>query len=459
MLRRYVEQILNLYNYIDGILVVDAQGMIEYFVTYRPDVNNLKEKDLIGRHVLEIYPNLTEESSSLLRVLKTGRPISNEYQALSTYNGQSINAINTTMPIKDGDRIIGAVDVSRYMDSAYERQDITLELKDKSEEKALYTVDDIITSSQQMELIKERIAMIADTDSSVLIVGATGTGKELVAQSIHTGSCRKKKRFVSQNCAAIPANLLESILFGTVKGSYTGAENRPGIFEIANGGTIFLDEINSMEISVQAKILKAIEEKKITRIGGVEPIPIDVKIVSAINENPIDCMEAGKLREDLFYRLSVVQLTLPLLKDRINDLFFLVNHFITEYNEKMHRNIIGIDETVEEIFRSYDWPGNVRELKNVIEGAFNVTSSGFIQKKDLPEYLLNAMERSQCSTVTGNRIDLNHPAFSLNKTMEAFEKDLIGRALSESRNLSAAARKLKISKQTLSYKMSKYDLV
>ena len=139
MLRRYVEQILNLYNYIDGILVVDAKGIIEYFVTYRPDVNNLKEKDLIGRHVLEIYPNLTEESSSLLRVLKTGKPISNEYQALSTYNGQSINAINTTMPIKDGDRIIGAVDVSRYMDSAYERQDITLELKDKSEEKALYT--------------------------------------------------------------------------------------------------------------------------------------------------------------------------------------------------------------------------------------------------------------------------------------------------------------------------------
>ena len=322
MLRRYVEQILNLYNYIDGILVVDAKGIIEYFVTYRPDVNNLKEKDLIGRHVLEIYPNLTEESSSLLRVLKTGKPISNEYQALSTYNGQSINAINTTMPIKDGDRIIGAVDASRYMDSAYERQDIALELKDKSEEKALYTVDDIITSSQQMELIKERISMIADTDSSVLIVGATGTGKELVAQSIHTSSCRRKKRFVSQNCAAIPANLLESILFGTVKGSYTGAENRPGIFEIANGGTIFLDEINSMEISVQAKILKAIEEKKITRIGGVAPIPIDVKIVSAINENPIDCMEAGKLREDLFYRLSVVQLTLPLLKERRNDLFF-----------------------------------------------------------------------------------------------------------------------------------------
>lgn len=458
MLRRYVEQILNLYNYIDGVLVVDAKGIIEYFVTYRPDVNNLKEKDLIGRHVLEIYPNLTEESSSLLRVLKTGKPISNEYQALSTYNGQSINAINTTMPIKAGDRIIGAVDVSRYMDSAYERQDITLELKDKSEEKALYTVDDIITSSQQMELIKERICMIADTDSSVLIVGATGTGKELVAQSIHTSSCRRKKRFVSQNCAAIPANLLESILFGTVKGSYTGAENRPGIFEIANGGTIFLDEINSMEISVQAKILKAIEEKKITRIGGVAPIPIDVKIVSAINENPIDCMEAGKLREDLFYRLSVVQLTLPLLKERRNDLFFLVNHFIGEYNEKMHRSIIGIDETVEEIFRSYDWPGNVRELKNVIEGAFNVTSSGFIQKKDLPEYLLNAMERSQCGAINGHCIDLDHPAFSLNKTMEEFEKDLIRRALSGSRNLSAAARKMKISKQTLSYKMSKYNL-
>lgn len=304
MLRRYAEQILNLYNYIDGIMIVDAKARIEFFTTYRPDVNLLQEKNLIGKHLLDIYPDLTGETSSILRVLKTGRPIFNEYQVLRTYDGQSIRAVNTTLPIKEGESIVGAVDVSRYIDSDIERQDIVLQVKEAGEVKSLYTVDDIITSSRQMEVIKERIAMIADTDSSVLIYGETGTGKELVAQSIHTSSRRKNKRFVSQNCASIPENLLESILFGTVKGSYTGAENRPGLFEMAAGGTLFLDEINSMETSVQAKLLKAIEEKQVTRVGGLTPIPIDVKVVSAINQQPMDCIRSGKLREDLFYRLA-----------------------------------------------------------------------------------------------------------------------------------------------------------
>lgn len=458
MIRRYVEQIMNLYNFIDGLVVVDAEGRIEYFLTYRTDVNTLKESDVIGRHVLEVYPTLTEESSSLLRVLRTGEPVFNEYQSLCACNGQSINAINTTMPIKDGEKIIGAVDVSRYVDEPYERQDITLELKAAPKVTRLYEAEDIITVSPKMELVKERIRMIADTDSTVMIYGETGTGKELVAQSLHTGSKRRKQRFVSQNCASIPSNLLESILFGTVRGSYTGAENRPGLFELANGGTLFLDEINSMEISVQAKILKAIEEKQITRVGGLEPIPVDVKIISAVNQNPKYCISSGKLREDLFYRLSVVQLTLPPLRDRANDLFFLVNHFIREFNEKMNRRIIGIDEEVESLFRAYSWPGNVRELRNVIEGAFNVTAGGFIQKKDLPEYLTDLWLRGGAGVETPEYIDMHDPAFSLTKKVEELEQALIEQALKESHNMSEAARRLKISKQVLNYKMNKYGL-
>ena len=459
MLRRYVEQILNLYNYIDGIMVVDAKGMIEYYKTYRPDVNQLKESDVIGKSILDIYPNLTEETSSLLRVLKTGKPVSNEFQTLSTYKGQSIRAINTTMPIMDGDRIVGAVDVSRYVESDFERQNIKLELKEKQAEQALYTVDDIFTASQQMMLLKERIRMVAETDSSVLICGETGTGKELVAQSLHTSSHRRNKRFISQNCASIPANLLESILFGTVKGSYTGAETRPGLFELAHGGTLFLDEINSMEISVQAKILKAIEEKQITRIGGTETIPVDVKIVSAVNQNPMDCIREGKLREDLFYRLSVVQLTVPPLRARNNDLYFLTNAFIKEFNGKMNRQIIGIDEEVQGIFEQYDWPGNVRELKNVIEGAFNVIDYGFIKKRDLPEYLLHIGQRNRVGgMVKKEDIDLDVPGFSLDSAVKEYEIELIRKAISQTKTLSEAARKLKISKQTLNYKINKYDL-
>ncbi|MEY8298125.1 MAG: sigma-54 interaction domain-containing protein [Emergencia timonensis] len=459
MLRRYVEQILSIYNYLDGIMVTDKYGYVEYYVTFRPDVNNLKEKDILRKHITEVYPTLNEETSSILRVLKTGKPISNEFQTLITYKGQSIRAINTTMPIKDHDEIIGAVDVSRYIDSPYQRQDISLSLKESVEKKNLYAVDDIVTNSRSMELIKERIPMIADTDSSVLIYGETGTGKELVAQSIHTASKRRNKKFVSQNCAAIPGNLLESILFGTTKGSYTGAENKPGLFEIASGGTLFLDEINSMEISVQPKILKAIEEKQVVRLGGYEPIKTDIKIVSAVNENPLQCIAENKLREDLFYRLSVVQLNIPPLRERINDLFYLVSHFINIYNTSMHCNLIGIDEEVETIFRGYNWPGNVRELKNVIEGAFNVASARFIQKKDLPEYLTRPFvleEIGQNALMTVPAIPLK--GISLEEALETYERELIEHAVAISKNYVEAAKLLGITKQALNYKLRKYRL-
>lgn len=459
MLRRYVEQLLSVYNFIDGIIVTDKYGYVEYYNTSRPDVNNLKEKDVLRKHILEVYPTLTEEESSIMRVLKTGKPISNEHQTFITYKGQSFRAVNTTMPIKNNDQIIGAVDVSRYLDSPFERQNISISLKDNVASKNLYTIDDIITRSHSMELIKERIPMIADTDSSVLIYGETGTGKELVAQSIHTSSKRKNKKFISQNCAAIPANLLESILFGTTKGSYTGAENKPGLFEIANGGTLFLDEINSMEISVQSKILKAIEDKKVVRLGGYEPINTNIKIVSAVNENPIKCIEENKLREDLFYRLSVVQLNIPPLTERINDLFFMVSHFINKYNETMNKNIIGIDESVEEIFRKYNWPGNVRELKNVIEGAFNVASSRFIQKRDLPQYLVQTVEgRITGFAVQTPEIRIPNQGISLENTMAEYEVKLIMSAINNSKSFADAAKLLGITKQALNYKLTKYKI-
>lgn len=450
MLRRYVEQILSIYNYIDGVLVTNNKGIIEYYTNFRQDINNLEEKDAIGKHVLTVYPTLTEETSSVMRALKTGKSIFNEFQSLVSYKGQTINAINSTLLVKHNEDIIGVVDVSRYVDDCYQRQDIVLSIKNNEQKKSLYTVDDIITNSPALDSIKEKIKKVAQTDSTVLIYGETGTGKELVAQSIHTSSNRKSKRFVSQNCASIPSTLLESILFGTTKGSYTGAENRPGLFEIANGGTLFLDEINSMEISVQAKILKAIEEKKITRIGGIEAINTDVKIISAINEEPSVCLKEKKLREDLFYRLSVVQLDLPSLRERRQDVNYLTKYFIDYFNNKMNRNIIDISEEVEDIFQKYNWPGNVRELRNIIEGAFNLTSSRIIQKKDLPEYIYK-IPVNNCNFEIDNDI-------SLNEAVQNYEKKLIINAIKKSDKFTDAAKKLKITKQNLYYKMEKYEL-
>ena len=291
MLSNYIEQLFKLDNYYDGLIVTDNKGYIEFFMTYRPDISGAKQEDLVGKHVLDIYPGLTEETSTIMRVLRSGEPIYNEYQTLITCREEVFQSVNTTMPIRAGGtgEIIGAIDVSRYASRFYEKQSINLHSA-HTRKGPFYCVDDIITCSEDMEAIKRKIPLISKTDSTVLITGRSGTGKELIAQSIHTSSNRADKAFVSQNCAAIPATLLESILFGTTKGSYTGAENKPGLFEIANGGTLFLDEINSMDISVQPKLLRAIEEKRVCRLGSYKPLEVDVKIVAAMNEDPQECV-------------------------------------------------------------------------------------------------------------------------------------------------------------------------
>lgn len=441
-----MEQIFNIFNYVDGIVVTDKNGIIQYYNNLRPDLNNIDEKEVLGKHILDVYIDFDEKTSNILEVLRTGKPIANIHQIFTNYKGQKVDAVNTTLPIFDKDEVIGAVDVS-----SYEKQGISISLN-KDINKNLYVLDDIITKSPNMVSIKEKIPQISNTDSSVLIYGETGTGKELIAQSIYTCSNRKGK-FVSQNCAAIPATLLESILFGTVKGSFTGSESKPGLFELANGGVLFLDEINSMELSIQPKILKVIEEKKVTRVGGSKPIDIDVKIISAVNEEPMKCISNNKIREDLFYRLSVVQLNIPPLRERMEDLKLLVKYFIDHYNEKMNKNILDIDENVEKIFKSYKWLGNVRELKNIIEGAFNLTSSRLIQKKDLPVYLIDRTKPMEFTTEIRSKKDI-----SLQEMVEQFERSIIQEILQNSSNYIEAANKLKISKQSLNYKLNKYSL-
>ncbi len=446
MLKRYVEQIFNIFNYVDGVVVTDENAIIQYYSNSRMDINQMEEKDVIGKHVLDVYTSLNEETSSIMRVIRDHKPIPNEHQTFINYKGQQVSAVNTTLPIFDKDKLIGVVDVS-----SYEPQGISLSIKENKNNK-LYTINDIITVSSNMLSIKEKILKIADTNSSVLIYGETGTGKELVAQSIYTSGNRTNYKFISQNCAAIPSTLLESILFGTVKGSFTGSMSKPGLFELANGGVLFLDEINSMELDMQSKILKAIEEKKITRVGGEEPINIDIKIVSALNEDPIKCIKEKRLREDLFYRLGVVQINIPPLRDRLDDLEYLIEYFINHYNKTMNKNIIGLEEDVEKIFKNYPWPGNIRELKNIIEGAFNIASTRFIQIKDLPEYINNYNMKMD------KLLGMDTQDLSLKELMENFEYNIIKNTLKKCETYTECAEKLKISKQVLNYKLNKYSI-
>ncbi len=229
--------------------------------------------------------------------------------------------------------------------------------------------------------------MVADSTSSVLVYGETGTGKELYVQSIHNYSSRFNKPFIAQNCAALPENLFESILFGTVKGAFTGAVDKPGLFEQAHGGTLFLDEINSMPINLQTKLLRVLQDGVIRRVGDSRDRKIDVRIIAAMNVEPLKAVENGQIREDLFYRLNVVNIKLVPLRDRLEDIPLYVEHFIDKYNKELNKNVKGISSKVKELFMSYNWPGNVRELQHIIEAAINIVDNEYIELDNLPIYL------------------------------------------------------------------------
>lgn len=451
-----IEKLLNIYNYFDGIIITDEKGVITYYSNLRTDIYNLRIDQIIGKTILEIHPELSEEDSTIMQVLKTGKPIYDKVEKLTTPHGDSLTNICSTIPVFQNGKIAGAIDFSRGLNSEnknIERSGVQLK-KGISSLGEYYTLNDIVSTSTKINGLKTMIPMIANTDSPVLIYGETGTGKEMFAESIYTSGTRASKTFISQNCAAIPSTLLESILFGTVKGSFTDAEDKPGLFELADGGILFLDEINSMDLSMQAKILKVIEEKKVRRIGGEKTISFDVKVISAVNKDPLECVRNGELRQDLFYRLSTVLIDIPPLRSRVADITVLTDYFIKENNKLMNKDVEGVSEEVMELFCKYEWPGNVRELKNVIEGAFNVITSNRIQIENLPHYFAAEYYKSK-GEIT---LDFLESGGSLTERVEDYEKRLIIKALDSTKNISEAANLLKISKQSLNYKLLKYGL-
>lgn len=292
-----------------------------------------------------------------------------------------------------------------------------------------------------------------------MLFGETGTGKELFAQSIHEESKRSNGPFLAINCAAIPENLLEGILFGTVKGAFTGAINREGLFEQANGGTLFLDEINSMPLALQSKILRVLEEKKVRRVGGNEEILINPRIISSSNVLPMTAIEQGQIRADLFYRLAVVYLFIPPLRDRIDDLVLLTNYFIQQLNRPLEKNITGLHPEVISAFKRYSWPGNIRQLKHTIECAMNIipTHEIIISQSHIPSYLgIFNTEKIEVELKTDNTI--SPPSTILHKIKDQ-EKDIIIAALMKSKgNVAKAAEDLGLSRQLLQYRLKRLGL-
>lgn len=473
---KYLKNLMRLIEISDGnangTMVVNKDGIVEYFWPgNRLSAMHIAgfTSDVVGKHVLDIYPELKEEESTVMQTLRTGKTIVGKEQTLRSKN-YTVTLVTTTYPISENDTVEGAVDVARVLE--IRRNGVT------EGGSSLYSLDDIVTDNVKMKRMKEKVKDIAKNDSPVLIYGETGTGKELVAQSLHTESLRKNKPFFSQNCAAIPDNLLESIFFGTEKGSFTGAESRKGIFEAADGGTLFLDEINSMPPAMQAKLLKALEEKKIRRVGGKDDIRFDVRIICATNQRPEHLIETGIMREDLYYRISVVRIDIPPLRERPDDILLLSDYFIAYYNHKMMKNIQGLNHMVEQLFQSWSWPGNVRELKNTIESAFNIEKSSALTLESVQELLRKAGDENgamkhnvQEKTAVDTTQFPNEPlskawlinameeeSIDLEDVMKKCEASIISEVLGRETKLKDAANRLSMSPQKLQYRMEKLNL-
>jgi DNA-binding NtrC family response regulator len=332
----------------------------------------------------------------------------------------------------------------------------------KEELKKKYSFKGLIGISPKMLKVYEIIEKIADTDCTLLITGESGTGKELIAKTIHYNSSRSQRPFVPINCAAIPASLLESELFGYEKGAFTGAFNtRIGRFELANNGTLFLDEIGDLDPSLQAKLLRVIQEKEFERVGGVKTIKVDVRIIAATNQNLEELTKIGRFREDLFYRLNVVQLHVPPLRERREDIPLLLDYYVNEFSKKMKRNPFEFSDDTMECLLNYHWPGNVRELRNLVEGLMILVKGNKVTLSDLPERFLQKSTLSLKKSDQGIEHYLlqDRDEINLENTLYIIERALILRALKKAKGVkSKAAKLLGIKRTTLIEKLKRIEI-
>ena len=454
-------------NLSEGVHVVNEKGKTILYNKKASEIDGLKPEEVLGKNLFEVFPSLTLETSTLMKTLKNEKKYLNHKQTFINYRGKKTTTINHTFPVYFHD---DTKDITQTEELVDDITDLRSKLKDNSskskkkvDNNTSYEFSDIIGQNKKFNSSISDAMKCAGSGSSVLIYGETGTGKELFAQSIHNASKRKSNDFIAQNCAALPKDLLEALLFGTEKGSFTGAKSKPGLFEMADGGTILLDEINSMDLSLQAKLLRVLQDGRVRRIGGQKEKQVDVRVITTMNMHPDKAFKENRLREDLYYRLSVVYIYLPPLRKRKDDIFLLSEHFIDHYNRKFNKNIIGLDNEIKKAFKSYSWPGNVRELKHVIESAYNVKQFGDqIQIKDLPGYIRERMGQNRNISVNYNNSinELDSDDMPpLDQYLEKIELGLIKDALSKTNhNISAAARKLEISRQSLQYKIKKYNL-
>ncbi len=424
----------------DGVFTVDHEWHITSFNRASEKITGIPREHALGKYCWEILrSNMCEKDCALRRTMKQGKSFIDTSTCILTEAGEPIPVVVSTSLLKDTDgRIIGGVETFR---------DMSLVEELRKELEARFQVGDIISRNPAMHKIFRILPQVAESDSTVLIQGETGTGKELLARATHDLSQRRKKPFIAVNCGAFPDTLLESELFGYKKGAFTNAtKDKPGYFATAEGGTILLDEIGDLSAAFQVRLLRVLQDRTYQPLGATELVRANVRMIAATNRDLAELVKKGVFRQDLFYRINVVRLDLPPLRERKEDIPMLVKHFVGRLNRLRGKSVSGISQEALSLLMFHDYPGNIRELENILEHAFVLCPEGQIEVHCLPEHLSTSIPRPPAS----RRMDTALQSAEARAIMEALEHNQFNRL--------SAARELGIHKSTLFRKMKALGL-
>jgi PAS domain S-box-containing protein len=429
------EESIILNSIADGVFTVDTDFKITWINRAAEKILGLSSEEAVGKLCFEVFhANICEHSCALKETMATGMNIINKTIYIVNTQGKRIPVSISTAILKDSSgNITGGVETFRDISDIEELR--------KSIESG-YTFEDIVSKNKRMKEVFDILPDIAESDSSVIIEGPSGTGKELIARAIHNLSARNKRPLITVNCGALPENLLESELFGYKAGAFTDArKDKPGRIALADGGTIFFDEIGEIPSSLQVKLLRFIQEKEYEPLGGTKTVKADVRIIAATNKDLFSEVQIGKFRDDLYYRLNVVNIKLPSLNERKEDIPLLIRHFIVKFNKLKGKSIEGASDDVMNALMDYNYPGNIRELENIIEHAFVLCKDRYIHSMHLPAFLRK--DSYQPQGITLEDVEKLH-------IMKALEKN--------SWNRSVTAAELGIDQSTLWRKLKKYGI-
>lgn len=448
-----------------AVLVIDAEENVLLYNQLSAQYDDLTKSEVEGKPIQNIMYGQTE--SGLADVLKTGIPKYNYTNSYRLSNSKVLKLYGSSVPIKKDGKVIAACsfcrrqeDIEAHLNEVCELQKRIEDNRRKLSNGTKYTFGSIIGDSKAIRMAIEKCRKITKLKSPVFLYGETGTGKELFAQGIHNASARVNQPFIAVNCAAIPSGLMESVLFGTVKGAYTGSESREGLFEQAGEGTLFLDEINSMPLELQGKILRVIQEKTLRRVGGKSEIPVKARIISASNKSPAEILRDGSMRTDLYYRIATVSVDIPPLREREEDIILLAEHYRMHYEAEIGTGTHPYGQEVKDAFRSYSWPGNVRELQSVIENLLIMADDNEeLTLKDLPPQIRRIYEEKGVMEEEVYTEKEECEESDLESMLLQMEKNYLTEVLIKNRwNISESAKQVGYTRSKLQFRMKKLNI-